>query len=333
MNLHTLIIAVLFTLKAIAFEGLEIVSSTKRIVLKEYPGAFNPSLIKTKHGLLLSFRYSPDVAYDPNISYIGVVFLDENLDPIAKPELLSTRSKENKIPSQSEDARLFSYRDRIFLIYNDNADNTAYWQKRDMFLAELFYQEGQFSLSTPLKLIHEGKSQTQPVQKNWVPFEWDKKLFIAYSVNPHEIIYPNLVTGSCYQFYETWVPFPWDFGKLRLSTPPLLVDGEYLAFFHSGKVTQSSASNGWKLWHYFMGAYTFSAEPPFQITKTTPLPLIHDDFYTLSGAEKRVVFPGGFVVVDSTVYVAYGKDDCEIWIATIDKTTLKNALVPVSDNL
>jgi predicted GH43/DUF377 family glycosyl hydrolase len=39
-----------------------------------------------------------------------------------------------------------------------------------------------------------------------------------------------------------------------------------------------------------------------------------------------VVFPGGFAVVGSLIYVAYGKDDREIWIATIDKDALKRSL-------
>ncbi len=330
-HLLLLILSALFIQKAAAFEGLEIVSSVKKISFVKYPGAHNPSIVKTEHGLLLSFRYIPDIEFEPHISYIGVVFLDENLNPVSEPELLATRPRNSKTPSQSEDARLFTYRDRIFLIYNDNVDTAPAWQRRDMFMAELFFENGHFVLSAPLKLVHEAKYHSQPVQKNWVPFEWGSKLLIAYSVSPHEILYPNLVNGSCHQVYETWTPIPWNLGKVRLSTPPLLVDGEYLAFFHSGHILASAASNGHNMWHYFMGAYTFSADPPFKVTKTTPLPIVHKGFYTKSSAGKRVIYPGGFVVAGSMIYVAYGKDDNEIWIATIDKTVLKKALVPVTN--
>jgi predicted GH43/DUF377 family glycosyl hydrolase len=44
-----------------------------------------------------------------------------------------------------------------------------------------------------------------------------------------------------------------------------------------------------------------------------------------------VIFPGGFVVIDPYIYVAYGKDDHEMWIAPIDKAELKKALKPVSE--
>ena len=328
--MRSLLLILLLTAKLTAIEGLKIVQSTKQIVLQNYPDAFNPSIVQTKQGLLLSFRYIPDLINAPSTSYIGVVFLDENFDPISEPVLLNTRHLNNKTPSQSEDARLFLYRDRICLIYNDNVDSINYWDRRDMYIAELFYEDGDFTLSTPLKLIHEGKYSTQFIQKNWEPFVWDNKLLISFTVNPHEILYPNLVSGSCYQIYDTWSTLDWGFGTLRLSTPPQLIDGEYLAFFHSGKPMVSEATQGCTLWHYFMGAYTFSAEPPFHLTQMTPQPIIHDEFYTYSSAEKRVVFPGGFVVNGSNIYVAYGKDDCEIWIANINKEILKKAMVPIT---
>ncbi len=54
-----------------------------------------------------------------------------------------------------------------------------------------------------------------------------------------------------------------------------------------------------------------------------------DHFYTNAFNEKCVIFPGGSVVVDSKIYVAYGKNDCEMWIATLDKEELKKSLIPV----
>lgn len=45
---------------------------------------------------------------------------------------------------------------------------------------------------------------------------------------------------------------------------------------------------------------------------------------------KRVIFPSGFVVSGDVIYVSYGKDDLEIWIASIDKKRLQDCLVPVN---
>lgn len=310
-----------------------IVKASKRIYLVDYPDAYNPAIIKFGQGYLLSFRYSPERYYQPWISYIGVVLLDESFEPISKPELLKTRYGNSKTPSQSEDARIFFYRGRTFVIYNDNLDVVypAYNDRRDIFIAELFHENDHFALSAPKKLIYEAQYNYQWWQKNWIPFESNKLLLLSYSLNPHEVIYANLANGTCFLQYSTSGDIDWKWGKLRGSTPPELVDGEYLAFFHSSIITSSPASWDWEMWHYFMGAYTFSAEPPFQITKISPTPIYSEEFYTHSDSWKRVVFPGGFVISGSNIYVAYGKDDCELWIATLDKEALMNSLVPVTN--
>lgn len=331
--LFLLILSHSFAATPVDFENLafeqKIVIAMKQIKFQDFPDAFNPSILKVDPGILMSFRYCPDRNSNPWISFIGVVLLNDAFEPISPPQLISTRSKNSKVQCQSEDARLFSYRGRIFLIYNDNMEvnNTTYTDRRDMHVVELFFHNNRFMASAPLRLLHQTKSH-HLWQKNWVPFEWDKKLLIGYTVNPHEILYANLQNGECYSCYETEVALDWEFGLLRGSTPPQLVDGEYLSFFHSAILTDSLASWGWNLYHYFMGAYTFSPNPPFAITHFTPDPIVAEGFYTQSNHIKRVIFPGGFVVMEPYIYVAYGKDDYEMWIATLDKKELKKALKP-----
>lgn len=312
-------------------EGRKIVLKTKRIYLSDYPDAQNPSIVKVDQGILLVFRYCPDRDQQPWLSKIAVMLLDDNLEPLTQPEILSTRRKFSKTPSQSEDPRVFSYRGRQYVIYNDNMDvfDPSLWDRRDMFIAELYYENNQFQLSGPLKLIHAEKYKQVFWQKNWVPFEWNQKLLLTYSIHPHEIVCPDLTSGTAYPLYKTSPVVEWPYGTLRGSTPPLLVDGEYLAFFHSGIKLTSPVSNQYELWHYFMGAYTFAAEPPFGITAISPNPIVMDGFYTPGPYYKRVIFPGGMVVTGSTLYLAYGKDDTEMWIATIDIAELKKSLIPV----
>lgn len=309
----------------------KVVIATQKITFDRFPEAFNPSLVKIDGGFLLTFRDCPDRENQFWLSDIWFVQLDTSFNPVAEPVRLNTRSKKSKTPSQAEDARLFAYRDKLFLLYNDNIDEIFFDQgkRRDIFLAELFFADDHFQLSSPLKLLCEEKYNAFLQQKNWIPFEWQNGLYFVYSINPHEILSPNLRNGVCYSLYKTAPSIHWIYGSLRGSSSAQLVDGEYLVFFHSGAKIRSPASYDWKLWHYFMGAYTFSAEPPFKITKMTPQPIMHEDFYTPSYREKRVVFPGGFVVDGPHIYVAYGKDDCEIWIATLDKEELKKTLVPV----
>jgi predicted GH43/DUF377 family glycosyl hydrolase len=336
MILFFLLILPLFAgIEEIFYESdQKIVIHTRKYDFPNFPQAFNPSLIDMGDTFLLTFRYCPDREHQSWMSYIGYVFLDHALNPMGEPQLLNTRAKNSKTPSQTEDARLFRIRDKIFLIYNDNIDEIFFdhYKRRDIFISQLdFNKDGKLQMLSPLKLIFQEKYATVTQQKNWVPFEWNQNLYLSYSIQPHLVLSPSLRTSSCYTAYKTESEIKWPYGHIRGGTPAILVDGEYLAFFHSSAKTKSPASYNWKLWHYFMGAYAFSAEPPFALTKITEKPIIGADFYTPSYLEKRVIFPGGFVDRGNFLYIAYGKDDHEIWIATLDKDQLKKALKPIKN--
>lgn len=308
-----------------------LVSSTTQIKLENFPNAFNPSILAIDSGFLMIFRYTPEPQTQPWISYIGIVELDNTLKPVSQPELIDTRKGNIETPSQAEDARIFRFQGQIYIIYNDNMEYVypTTKERRDMYLAELLYVNGNYVIGPPLKLVHDTKYSSQMWQKNWVPFEWNNQLMLAYSINPHEILCADLETGICKPVYETNGSIDWDWGPLRGSSAPMLMDGEYFAFFHSGTQLRSEVSKNQKIWHYFMGAYTFSATPPFKITKITPFPIDDKGFYTKSDYDKRVIFPGGFTVSGSTIYVAYGKDDREIWIGTINLNQLRRTLIKV----
>lgn len=308
-----------------------IVIATKRIYLPTFPGAYNPSLLQTATGYLLTFRYLPNRSNYPWLSHIGIVRLDQSFEPTSPAQLIDTRYINDITPSQSEDARIFSYKGKIYLIYNDNMDLTfpSLWDRRDMYVAELIDTGDQFYAFEPVKLMYKKKYANILWQKNWSPFEWKDTLLLSYSVYPHEVLSTNPETGVCKQFCETQYPIDWIYGTPRGGTPAQLVDGEYLAFFHSSSYTSSPCSDNRELWHYYMGAYAFSAEPPFEMTKFSSSIIDGPGFYTYSSYEKRVIYPGGFVVDRSNLYLAYGKDDSEIWIATINIEALKESMVDV----
>lgn len=310
-------------------ESQDLVLSTKRIAFDGYRGAFNPSIAEYGDGYVMTFRYLPE-ASSLFLSYIGIVLLDDEFKPKGSPQLLLTRHRNSQTQSQSEDARLFYYRNRLFVIYNDNLEinNPSTYDRRDMFIAEVFLEEDYFYLSSPLKLFCREK-EGQLWQKNWMPFEKNGHLYLSYSLNPHEVLYLNFTSGECFPCYSSSALIPWNYGSLRGSSAPTLEDEEFFAFFHSGIPLASQASYGYEAWHYVMGAYTYSKEPPYKLTKVSEKPIIHETFYEPSNHWKKVIFPGGHVVKGSKVYVAYGKNDCEMWIAEIDKEKLLESLTPV----
>lgn len=308
----------------------------KQIKLEKYPNAFNPSIIKTEQGILLSFRYCPEGKMW--VSYVGLALLDHNFELITEPQLLSiNESSTCYCAAHHEDARLFSYNGEVFIVYGDyryssTEDCTTidyHSIREDVAIAKINFENGQFSVENQLTLI---KHPRQEREKNWVPFQWNGKLLFSYYPLPHEIIEPNLKSGNCKPFSKINAETHWLWGPLRGGTPAVLVDGEYLAFFHSWVSMKSSISKDHSLPHYFMGAYTFSSHPPFEITKISCIPLKAPGMYTNSTYHVRSVFPGGFVVLNDDVYIAFGKDDNEIWIAKISKEELKQSLVSVSSD-
>lgn len=306
------------------------VNEIRKLTFKGFPEAYNPSLIASKDGLILVFRFHPK-ADKLHISNICVVQLNELLEPISEPQVLNTRDDDSPVPSQAEDARIFSYCGELYLIYNDNIDVEGHQRpmRRNLFIAKLKHIDDKFFLEKPVKLFHAVNFERQLIEKNWSPFEWNNHLLLTYTISPHEVLRVNLASGCCEPIYCTESGFYWKWGGLRGGTPARVIDGEYFAFSHSWAPMSSRASQFTSMVHYVAGAYTFNPDPPFEIRRVTPVPIICDSFYTQSDYWKRVIYPGGYAKFEDHVYLAYGRDDREIWIAKLSWKDIQDHLVPV----
>jgi predicted GH43/DUF377 family glycosyl hydrolase len=80
-----------------------------------------------------------------------------------------------------------------------------------------------------------------------------------------------------------------------------------------------------------MGAYTFDKDPPFSVRTMTPRPLGDLIDYTQDNSSK-VVFPGGIVIQDHVIHLAWGKSDKQMFITTFDKQKLLISMEPCSSN-
>lgn len=300
-----------------------------KIEIKDYPEAFNPSIVRWNNRILLSFR----VLTDPkNLweSRIGLIWLDEDFKPASKPQLLNTRVHKPNITSRSEDARLFTINDQLFVIYNDNETDKDDAVRR-MHIAEIIYDGKYFSLNTP-ECIHSYEGERENLlEKNWIPFDFQGKMLLAYKINPHRVL-SFLEKGSYITVASTQADITWKLGNKRLfgGTPAIKIYDEYLAFFHSSVQMVTVQSDRTKMWHYFMGAYTFKDSFPFNITRVSPHPIVAQGMYDQSSQEKRVIFPGGFIDDEQSIWIVYGRDDKESWILKLDKKGLYESLVSVS---
>lgn len=325
------------------------VIETKRMEIPGYPAAFNPSILPFQGSYLLVFRTgSYQNAEDSDFilqvlpasrprktDEMGLIFLNKDMEPEGPVYILDIHHHHGLRAFHQQDPRLIEVAGHVYVVYSNMIENSETPIRR-VFVAEIFFDGDHFSVGEPDYLCYFEGAGDRRVEKNWVPFDYEGKLFLAYSLNPHRIFYPLLGTGSCVTMASTTSSVLWDFGELRGGTPALFDEErrEYIAFFHSSKRMLSKQSEGQKMIHYFMGAYTFSAKPPFAITYISPRPIVGKNFYNGPAYNTwkplRVVFPCGLIANERYLWVTYGRQDHELWIAKLDKKGLYKSLIPIS---
>lgn len=305
----------------------DFILETKRIEIPGYPDAFNPSMTRWKGSLILSFRiYNAAHNAAPRI---GLVRLDERFAVAGEPQILEFRHQDPQSGNKRQDPRLLTVGDRLYIVYNNVTEGTR--EMRRMLFAEVKEEGERFYVDEAERIHSFERESSWRSEKNWVPFDLEGRLYFGYSLTPHRILQPVIGTGTCSTAAITDRFFDWNFGVLRGGTPAIKIsEDHYLSFFHSSVNMASLHSKGRVVQHYFMGAYLFSAHPPFPILKMSKEPIVGKDFY--HGAEYQtwkplcVVFPGGIVADEQYVWVAYGRQDHEIWIAKFDKEKLLESL-------
>jgi predicted GH43/DUF377 family glycosyl hydrolase len=324
-------IKLLCILAVIGLEALTVCSEplleTRQIEIPNYPNAYNPSIVPYKGGYLLSFRYQtrfPRTMQGPrmDVSMIGVVKLSEDfvLDE-ESVQLLHLRSYSKEFSLTAEDGRLFMIGDRLFLFFNDLFEGSEVGECA-MYMAELEEERGgDFVVKgSPKPLLYEHATRKE---KNWSPFVKNGKCYCIYSDQPERIILQvDVETGLCREAGKEEYRPNWTFGQIRGGTPALDIGGEMLAFFHSSFYSNRKAV-------YVMGAYLFDQEFPFRIRAMSRLPLAEAKDYEKMGQVKLVEFPGGLIVEDEFVHVAWGKDDRKLFLTTFDKKKLIESMKPL----
>ncbi len=316
-------------------EDLGIVVEVKPVNIRNVT-SYNPSLIRTKSGYDLFFRYdviSSKSITGPFFPRIGVAHLNDQFEQ-DKQEFTKIDVK----TEYAEDPRIIEVGDELYLFYND-LDQQCF-RGRIMSVANLDKDTYQANYTTALEM------NLQYIEKNWSPFEYiddDQKarFFIEYRIHPRKLFeLPNPQVNDLKNItlsrYDSFVSLPWPmkWGEIRGGTPARKVGDEYLAFFHSCFTDEKGL-----VW-FNMGAYTFEGRPPFRLTGISAHPILFNGIYNTplthtAPYEKRVIYPSGFVVEKQDerelVHVACGENDCAIKIITMDLNKLKESLIRIEN--
>ncbi|HEV8052469.1 MAG TPA: hypothetical protein VGP47_08240 [Parachlamydiaceae bacterium] len=293
----------------------EYVVETKQLKFPDYPTACNASIVRWKDKLILSFNaYS--IGKDDQPDLMGLAILDEDFNVINNPQILD-------VPKNLwQDARLVVLNECLYLVYNGAIEGNV----RRMFIAQAHFNGIEFSLEPPIILLNFPGETSAQWEKNWIPFVYNNYLLLSTHLSPHRILRPILGSQNCEGVASSNFSYSWKWGKPKGGTTAHTDGNYYLAFFHSVKVMPSIHSEGEPIQHYFMGAYLFENCPPFKIKAMTKEPIIGKHFY--HGPEYtmckpcRVVFPCGFVMNEKFIWIVFGRQDHEIWMAKLDKKKL-----------
>lgn len=239
---------------------------------------FNPSIVRrSDDGLLLITRRSRQIpgGSHSDLTIWRVRESSMTVYGMAAPKL-TTREGE-----QWEDPKAVLSSDGVLLIACANwrhHDNKPIRQALLRVSADLQTAEAGAPLNHPDPSRHE---------KNWAPFiSRENHACFVYSINPHVVTWLDKS-----EHRNSTLPLAWPFGEPRGGTPPVLVGGEFITFFHSSLPWRKPKRR------YYMGAYAFESRPPFRITRMTVEPLLvgsEEDPRVLGGP--LVVFPNGAVL-------------------------------------
>lgn len=163
-------------------------------------------------------------------------------------------------------------------------------------------------------------------EKNWAWFEHENRWHFVYTISPHVVVPISASSVSGTPYWGTQLALPWTHGEPRGGTTPIRVGDEYVCFFHSALMWRKPKRR------YFMGAYTFSVRPPFELKRFTPLPLLtgsEHDPRALGGP--LVIFPNGALWEPSTStwLVVFGVNDEACGWIRIPDDDLQSRLVDV----
>ena len=266
---------------------------------------FNCSVIRNKDGLWLFSRRARNIKGDwMGRNDIVAHLFDENTKQIrASVEVIIPKVYEKE---HYEDPRV---------MWMDG----GIWMSACSFIPGMFYGAHQrlcrldstFHSGRPISPVYGGNGHTPLMQarnheKNWLWFEHARKPFMVYQAVPHQVLeWPDFSTFSSPLVYETRMgSFDWHYGELRGGTPPIRVGGEYWTFFHSSLPWRKPKRQ------YFMGAYAFSVEPPFRMTRMSVAPLLAGSVAdTWTPGLPLVVFPCGAIHENGKWLVTFGVND------------------------
>lgn len=152
-------------------------------------------------------------------------------------------------------------------------------------------------------------------QKNWIQFIYKNDIYLISNISTMSVvkitdsILPNKMFDMSIQIidkfqngFNCYNNIEWNnnYGTMRGGSPALKIGNEYLAFFHSNNDRNHSCGSR----NYFMGAFMFSAKPPFKLISVSKYPISFknnkniDNLVVTDQRVATVIFPMSYFLQD-----------------------------------
>lgn len=165
-----------------------------------------------------------------------------------------------------------------------------------------------------------GNNDWSGIEKNWLYFESQNRLFCLYKTEPWTLVdvFGN-TTDDC---PKQNIVASWPYGQIRGGTAPIPHDGKLLRFFHGACDTERGRFRR----RYTVGAMLMEPEPPFTPIRISKRPILWGSEEpmdkTCAHAKPKVVFPGGVVAKDGKFWLSVGCNDHRIEILKLEEKQL-----------
>lgn len=313
---------------------------------------FNPSIVSWRGRLLMACRIVVDHRQQRHFSENHILFawLNHSSAPFYSNDTYEgitphLSSLQRYLPGQ--DARLTVISNtRIVATFTASAVNGIFSGKyMRSGKAELLFNPNntQIELQNNRSLVPIRYTVRNRHEKNWTPFVYQGKMRWVVTIDPMFVVRPGKLQateglGAMRQHVEivsneTASRIPWVYGAPRGGTNAIHLQGKYIAIFHSHYSVPDSPR-----YTYFMGAFTFSDEPPFRLLEVSRLPIVDLLLYsgpTFHKYRKKarsdyVIFPMSLFEGDAEYFMlSLGTQDRHGWLASINKQQLLDSLEPV----
>lgn len=280
------------------------------------PFGYNPCIIMHKGSMLMAYRWhaSGDLS-----TRLAMAELDEQFNPVVNSRIHIANER-----NSGEDPRLFTFGGELYCAFVSST-----WPvqppKSVVRYGKLGQRNGQWHIDSWVQLDY-GKNNGTAMEKNWLFFEHEGKLYCIYHNHPKQLVL-QIDGDKVVAEHESETPH-WPWGGLHAGTPPVPYGGRLLRFFHSRLDNERYPVKH----RYYVGAALMEATPPFKILTISQKPIFKgseaDEMTELERPacfhhKANVAFPGGCVVTRDTILLSLGINDAACAIAKLTATDLQ----------